>query len=385
MLELRGAMSEIVEPTLPRDAYFSADHYQRECEALFYREWFYVGRSEALPDSGDYLHMMVADESILVVRTRGGDLRAFYNVCRHRGSRLSSVDPVPVPTDRAQASGEFRGVIMCPYHAWCYELSGEVRNAPYLSDAEGFDEANFALHPVSVETWGGFIFVNLTPAEASERGYSLAEQLGSIPDRVKNYPLADLRNGKRLVYQVAANWKVIVENYNECYHCGPVHPELCRIVPAFKKNGGSGLEWEDGIPHAEGMTTFTLSGMTTRAPFPGLSEAEKVRHKGELIYPNMLMSMAADHVAVFMLLPNGPEHTTIVCDFLFHPSEMASDSYDPSDAVEFWDLVNRQDWAVCENVQNGMRSRMFKHGYYAPMEDLSADIRRYLREKLGES
>jgi len=203
-------------------------------------------------------------------------------------------------------------------------------------------------------------------------------------DNLANYPLAELRLGKRIVYDVRANWKVMLENYNECYHCGGVHPELCKVVPAFRANGGASLDWDEGVPHREGAVTFTFSGTTDRAPFPGLSEIEKVRHKGELIYPNLLLSAAMDHITAFTLFPIAPDRTMIVCDFLFHPTEIAKSSFDPSDTVDFWDLINRQDWTVCEGVQRGMTSRRFTHGYYAPMESPSADIRRYVRERMGD-
>jgi Rieske 2Fe-2S family protein len=155
------------------------------------------------------------------------------------------------------------------------------------------------------------------------------------------------------------------------------------VVPAFKKAGGAGLTWEQGVPLKKGAFTFTRTGTTNRAPFPGLSEEEKVRHKGEILYPNFLISLSAEHVAAFILWPAGPERTRITCDFLFHPVEMVGPGFEPSDVVEFWDLINRQDWTICESVQRGMRSRVHKFGYYAPMEDLSLDIRRYVRERLG--
>ncbi len=368
-----------LEPTLPRAAYVSAEFFAQEKEQIFAQEWVCVGREEALPHVGDYLLVELLGESIIVVRTRTGELRAHYNVCRHRGCQLVLTRPALVSGDGVSAAGAFRGVMHCPYHAWSYELDGRVRSTPFLDEQDGVDRDSLSLYPVGLQTWGGFIFVHLTPQQAA---HSLAEQLGPITGRVANYPLADLRTGQRLVYEVAANWKVIVENYNECYHCGPVHPELCRIVPAFKEKGGSNLEWDDGIPQAEGTNTFTLSGTTNRAPFPGLSDSEKTHHKGELIYPNLMVSLSMDHVAVFTLWPKSAAHTTIVCDFLFHPDEMAKPDFDSSDAVEFWDLVNNQDWVVCEGVQRGMSSRMFTHGYYAPMEDLSLDIRRYVGEKV---
>jgi Rieske 2Fe-2S family protein len=236
---------------------------------------------------------------------------------------------------------------------------------------------------VGVDSWGGFFFLNLTPRDAAARDYRLASQLDLVPERLCRYPLHELRSGKRMVYQVAANWKVMLENYNECYHCGPVHPELCRLVPAFKQRGGSELDWERGIPHREGAWTFTETGTSTRRPFPGLNADEQVRHKGELIYPNLMISLSADHVTAYTVWPRDPQHTTIICDFLFHPSELERPDFDPADAVTFWDRVNRQDWSICENVQRGMRSRVFQQGYYAPMENASLDIRRYVEDKLG--
>ncbi|HEU0244872.1 MAG TPA: RHO alpha subunit C-terminal catalytic domain-containing protein, partial [Candidatus Limnocylindrales bacterium] len=215
-------------------------------------------------------------------------------------------------------------------------------------------------------------------------GRTLAGQLGEIPARVARYPLADLRTARRIVYDVRANWKVIVENYNECYHCAGVHPELCRIVPAFRDKGGANLDWDNGVPQAEGTFTFTLTGTTDRAPFPGLDAFEQTRHKGELVYPNLMVSLSADHVAAFTLVPKAADRTLVVVDWLFHPDEMARPGFDPGDAVDFWDLVNRQDWTVCEGVQDGMTSRFFEFGWYAPMEDMSLDIRRYLADTVGE-
>ena len=201
-------------------------------------------------------------------------------------------------------------------------------------------------------------------------------------ERLANYAMGDLVTGVTLGYDVAANYKVIAENYNECYHCGPVHPELSRLVPAFA-GGGTGLDWEEGIPHREGAWTFTLTGTTTRSPLPGLDEAERTRHKGELLHPNLMLSCSADHVAAFVLRPQAVDRTRVDCVLLFAAEAVAASDFDPSDAVELWDLVNRQDWAICESVQRGMSSRSYTHGWFAPMEDDSADIRRWLLPRLG--
>ncbi len=206
--------------------------------------------------------------------------------------------------------------------------------------------------------------------------------MGAVPERVVRYPLRTVAVGFTFEYQVAANWKVLSENYNECYHCAPVHPELCDLVPAFRRGGG-GLDWPDGIPHREGAWTFTTSGTSSRAPFDTLDEHERVRHKGELIHPNLWLSLSADHVAAFRLMPRGPALTTVICDLLFDRDEIDATAFDPTDAAELWDLVNRQDWAICESVQRGMSSRAWTGGWFAPMEDDSADITTWYQQVMS--
>ena len=372
-----------LQKSLP-SSYYQSDHiFSLEKEKIFCREWFCAAREEQLTHAGDYLVLDVAGESILLVRTKDGVVKAHYNVCRHRGARI-----IPAPGDEAEYAVKLGGGVLgatavrCAYHQWTYGLDGQLLSSPFTKEGEDFCKADFSLYPVGVEIWGGFIFLNLSPEEAARTQRTVKTQFGDAMERVNRYPLSDLRIAKRLTYEVQANWKIVMENYNECYHCGGVHPELCEIVPAFRQQGGADLQWERGIPHKEGAVTFTWTGKTNRAPFPGLNEDEKVRHKGELIYPNMMLSLACDHVAAFTLWPAGPQRTILVCDFLFHPEEMKKPDFDPKDAVDFWDLVNRQDWEICKRVQQGTSSRIHEFGYYAPMEDLSLDIRRYVLERL---
>ncbi len=375
-----------LEPTLHRDCYLSPEWFARERERIFGHDFMCVGRAEEIPNPGDYQLLDLAGESLLLVRARDGELRAHYNVCRHRGSQLVlGVDPKPLgegaPAGGGMGpTGHFTSGIKCPYHAWTYNLDGTLRTAPFLEDGDDFCKEDLPLFPAEVATWGGFAFVRL--GQGTEP--TLEAQLGGAPARIRRYPLAELRLARRIRYEVAANWKVILENYNECYHCGHVHPELCRVVPAFKQKGGMDLDWDRGVPHRDGAWTFTMSGTTTRRPFPGLNQDELTRHKGELVYPNFMLSLSAEHAAAFTLWPRDPGHTTILCDFLFHPEEMARADFNPMDAVEFWDITNRQDWVICESVQRGMGSRVFERGFYAPMESLSLDIRRYVRERMGD-
>jgi len=384
-----------LEQTLPSSWYCDARIFKLEKERIFAREWLCVGREEDVAAPGDYKLLDVLGESILLVRNARGALRAFYNVCRHRGAQLCRIaGAAPVPGLAVQGGVTARRNIVCPYHQWTYDLDGRLIAAPHMSGTPGFDKASVSLYPVAVDTWGGFVFLHLTPDEAKP----LRTQLGEIAERIARYPLSALRIGHSIRYEVAANWKALCENYNECYHCGGVHPELCAVVPAFRVAGGATrssqlqdgqppgvqpLDWTRGIAHREGAYTFTHSGTTKRRPFPGLNEDERTRHKGEVIYPNLFVSLACDHVAAFILEPRAAERTDITCHFLFEPESMAQPDFDPNDAVEFWDITNRQDWIICESVQRGMQSRMHTHGYYAPMEDFSLDIRRYVMERLG--
>lgn len=358
-----------LEVTLPGSYYLDAAHFDRERRAIFDREWFCVGRREGLSERGDYRLVNVAGESIILVCDEKGELRAFNNVCRHRGAEL-------LPSlNNDEQSGQFTAGIRCPYHSWNYRLDGALHSTPHID----VDKHCLGLHQVSVASWGGFVFLRVGSGEQT-----LDAMLGEIPERIVRYGLADLTVGKRIDYSVASNWKVILENYNECYHCAGVHPELCKVVPAFRK-GGVGLDWDRGIEQKEGTNTFTFSGTTNRAPLPDLDADEKVRHKGELIYPNLMLSLSMDHAAAFTLWPRSAERTDIICELLFHPDEMSKDDFDPTDATEFWDLVNKQDWDICESVQRGMNSRVFESGYYGPMEDLSLDIRDYVKAKLDRT
>ncbi len=360
-----------LQAALPRELYVDEASWARERERVLHASWACVGRVDdlGLDRTGRIAVVDLVGESVVVTRDEEG-LHAAYNVCRHRGSQLVPREPGAEPVCSAA------GALRCPYHSWTYALDGRLLKAPHTDGVE-IDADEFSLHPVAVREWAGFVFLHLTPAAAEPFEDGLAKAAANLA----NYDMGSLVTGRVLSYDVAANWKVLAENYNECYHCGPVHPELVRLVPAFG-GGGTELAWDDGIPHREGAWTFTMTGTTTRSPLPGLSEAERTRHKGELVYPNLMLSCSADHVAAFVLRPAAVDRTLVECRLLFARAEVESASFDPSDAADFWDLVNRQDWAICESVQRGMSSRAYTHGWFAPMEDESADIRRWLLPRL---
>jgi Rieske 2Fe-2S family protein len=360
-----------LQAALPRECYVDESAWTTERERVLFGEWFCLGRRTdlGLHEPSRVVVVDVVGESVLVTSDEEGELHASYNVCRHRGSQLR-------PPEGTGVACEARS-LRCPYHSWTYGLDGRLLKAPH---ADGVDAEEFRLEPVAARAWGGFVFVHLTPS----RSASLDEAVAHAGGTLANYGLDGLVTGATLRYQVAANYKVLLENYNECYHCGPVHPELSRLVPAFA-GGGGGLEWDDGIPHREGAWTFTTTGTTTRRALPGLSDTERERHKGDLVYPNLLLSASADHVAAFVLHPRAVDRTDVTCTLLFAAHEHAEPGFEPGDAVELWDLVNRQDWAVCESVQRGMSSRAYRQGWFAQMEDDSLDIRRWLLPRLGQA
>jgi Rieske 2Fe-2S family protein len=360
-----------LQPALDRHHYVDEASFETERRDVLARSWMCAGRAGGLGlDGPERLAVVaVAGESVLLTTDGEGALHAHANVCRHRGAQVVPHSPGEIPPPRPAKA------LRCAYHSWTYGCDGALLRAPHADGVPGFDPAAFGLHRLGVATWGGFVFVALEPDAVPP----LAAELADVAARTTRYPLAELVTAWRATYDVNANWKVVAENYNECYHCAGVHPELTRLVPAFG-HGGSDLAWEDGIPHRDGAWTFSFSGTSPRTPFPGLDEAERTRHKGELVYPNLLLSLAAEHVAAFVLTPLAAGRTRIDVDVLVAPAEA---HLDVTDCAGFWDLVNRQDWAVCESVQRGMSSRFYGGGWYAPMEDASLDIRRWLLPRLA--
>lgn len=359
-------------PTLPGRYYHDPAIHAAERAAIFGRGWLCVGYAEQLPGAGDYLTADLDGESAIVVRGRDGALRAFLNVCRHRGARLGDAP-----------CGQLGGAIRCRYHAWTYALDGRLIGVPNLP-GDGFDRDAHGLVPVALAEWAGLLFLNFAedadPADFPTLARNaLLERFGEEA-LFARYRLADLRSARTIAYDVRANWKLVIENFLECYHCGPMHPELCDLLPGFR--GGAAYQQGHGTAFADGVEGFTLSGKATRPPLPGLDEEDRRRYYGLVLKPTVLISLLPDHAVVHRLWPVGPDATRIACDWLFHPDTIARPDFDPEDAVALFDLVNRQDWQVCELAQAGVRSRAYRHGgLYVPLEH---HIRRFNDWVLGE-
>ncbi len=371
-----------LEPSLPSRNYFDPEQYQRELEAIWYRNWLCVGRMEELSEPRDYKVVEVGSQSILVTRDREGQLHAFHNTCRHRGSALCT-----------QARGRFRGnAIVCPYHAWTYSLAGELKGTPHQLRSPDFRTEDFPLYRVALDTWGGFIFVNLL----GEAAPPLAEGLDELTDEVANWSLDPLRVGRRIECTMACNWKIFWENFLECLHCPGVHPELCRIVPIF----GRGLQAEDDDPNcppelvgrgtaplAPGALTWTLDGQTELPELPGLDDADRERGQSfGMLLPSVFVCAHIDYVRTARILPVSPEQTRLVVEWLF--SKEALDRGDPGlpeRATALGALVTEQAARVCEINQRGLRCLCHEGGVLLPQEYEVHDFHRWVRNALDEA
>jgi Rieske 2Fe-2S family protein len=342
-----------LEPGLPAEWYYDPAHYQRELEGFWYRGWIAVARQEELAGPGDWRVVAVASQKIILLRGENGELRAFHNTCRHRGSILCT-----------EQSGSFaRRRIVCPYHSWTYDLAGRLVATPRRMETPDFNAGDFPLYAVAVASWGGFLFINLDRDAAPL-------EVGDLDTQFKRYRLSELRIGKRIVADVQANWKLLGENFSECFHCPPVHPELCRVVTAYREAGAWGLRGAESKPeYAAGATTLTLDGSARLPPIGTLSEAErKTIYVPAMLPPSLFLNVHPDYVNAHLMTPTGPESVRIVYDWLFEPERLPLGEEDLQHYVALWDITNRQDARNCEWQQQGLQSREFRHGHYVPQE-----------------
>jgi phenylpropionate dioxygenase-like ring-hydroxylating dioxygenase large terminal subunit len=355
-------------PTLPGRDYHAAEVFELEREQVFARSWFYAGRAETLQEPGDFVTVDVAGESVIVLRGKDGALRGFYNVCRHRGSRLCDA-----------TSGRMKGAVKCPYHAWSYGFDGRLIGTPMVGKDE-IDRESLGLWPVVVDVWQGFLFVHLDPDPEP-----LEQALGELHERpltMARFGLDRLRTGHTTVSEVDANWKILIDNYNECLHCPTVHPELVAVVPTFRTGASYDPRRADGgVELAGGGNSFSASGRSSLPVTEGLSQAGNSLF-GCTVYPNMFIDVTGTGAISTILLPRAPGHTTVVTEYLFDPDVIASDGFDPSEIVDFVELVAHQDYEVCERVQRGVSSRAFSHGVLAEKDELIGAFYSWYRDMM---
>jgi glycine betaine catabolism A len=360
--------------TLPQRYFVSPEIFADEQEKIFSKQWVLVGHQSQIAHAGDYLISELADESLIVVRDKRGEIRGFYNVCRHRGSRLIE-----------NRNGQLSAAMQCPYHAWTYGLDGRLLGAPHMDDVQGFDKADYSLHPVNVALWEGFIFVNLADASTEPGGYiSLKDWFAPLAGKFTRWNLPALRSAKRIEYDVRANWKLIFQNYSECYHCLGVHPELSKISPYDSaENDLTKGPFLGGFMRIASDKSLTMSGNACALPVGNFGDEDFRFVFYYSIFPNTLLSLHPDYVMVHQLEPQSPERTLIFCDWFFNPEAFARTDFDPDDAIQFWDMVNRQDWHVCELSQQGISSRAYEPGPYSARESIPAAWDEYYLRQMG--
>ena len=365
----RGHVMSGLVRTLPGAYYTSEAILREEADRIFARRWVCVGRADRVAAAGEFVLRDVAGENLIVVRGADGVVRAFYNVCRHRGTRVCE-----------QAAGRFAGSIQCPYHAWTYGLDGKLLGAPHMADAPWFSRSEYPLHEAAAAEWEGFVFVNL-----SDRPAPLDAAMAPLRGKFRPWGLPGLRPFRRLEYDVRANWKLFFQNFSECYHCPRIHPELIRLsdyrsgandlVEGPILGGYMSIERDGG--------SLTLSGAAAcPQPLPGLPPEDHARVYYYSIFPNLFLTLLPDYAMWHMLEPLGCDRTRITCEWLFAPDAPQAGA---QDAVAFWDVTNRQDWHVCELAQQGISSRAYTPGPYAVQESLLAAFDRELLSALSRT
>jgi glycine betaine catabolism A len=349
---------------LPPQAFSDPGVLDWELDQVF-RSWVCVGHASAIPDSGRFVTRELGPDSVLVIRGEDGALRAFLNVCRHRGSRIVE-----------EREGSVRKRLRCPYHAWSYGLDGSLRAAPHMDGVEDFEFDCWGLLEVRLEVVGGLVLIDL-----SGEAPPVVDHVGELAEHLRRYRVADLERVDGRTYDVAANWKGIAENYNECLHCPGVHPELQALSDYMSGEEVRGMgAWCGGsMKLRDGAETMALENNANghgngRPPIAGLTDDEARTVLYFALFPNALVSLHPDYVMLHTLWPRAVDRTEVVCEWFFERETVAREDFDGSDAVGFWDLVNRQDWHVCELAQKGVRTRGYTAGRYSAEE---VDVHRF--------
>jgi Rieske 2Fe-2S family protein len=344
--------------TLPGEYYTSPAIFDKEIERIGLTRWHCVGRAERVAEPGAYFLRTLARESLIILRDRRGELRAHFNVCRHRGTRLCEAE-----------AGRLSETIQCPYHAWTYGTDGRLIGAPHMHDAVGFDQAAYGLHQAQIAEWAGFLFVNLDSlAQPFERVFA------PLVLRLDRFGLGKLVVERRVVYDVHSNWKLIFQNYSECLHCPTIHPELACKVP-YQSGANDLIEGPflgGYMEITDGNESVTASGRRAARLIADLDQDDLERGYYYTAIPNLLLTVLPDYVISYQIWPQSAERTVIESEWLFHPEAAAEPGFNPDDAISIWDITNRQDWHITEQALAGIKSRRYTPGPYSPRESLPA-------------
>jgi glycine betaine catabolism A len=378
MTVLEPPSAPALRATLGGNYYASPEVFAAEQERIFENMWFCAVRSSDLALAGKFRKVQVGRESVLLVRGRDGLLRAFLNVCRHRGAQLCT-----------DAEGEVKRTLRCPYHSWTYALDGKLVAAPNigtLTDDAGapIDRYQFGLVPVALTEWLGYAWVCLsdTPPPFEDVMAEAARTLGDA-DAINRYGIGGLDVGHRVVYDVAANWKLIVENFMECYHCSSIHPELVDVLPEFARGVAAQANVGRGAEFGSEVAGFTVDGSVGFDRLPGITDDQDRRYFAITAKPTVFINLVPDHVIFHRMYPIAVDRTVVECDWLYTGDVLGSDR-DVSRSVELFHRVNLQDFQACERTQPAMSSRAYRGGgVLVPAEHHLADFHDWVVSRLA--
>jgi len=371
--------------SLPQEFYVDPELFEEDLARIFHANWLFAGHTCEVPEPGDYFVLPVGRESIFVVRDKEGQLHAHFNVCRHRGSKIAT-----------QPRGHCRSLV-CPYHQWVYTLDGSLSNARLMG--EGFDAGEYHLRSAAVREISGLIFVCLSPEPPS---LDLATEV--IGPQLRPHGLESAKIIRRDHYEVQANWKVIVENNRECYHCRVSHPEFCMSnydlgLPGDTR-GDEGYDatleheyerWQDlglypeemsfpggapfrvsRLPLKEGFLTESLDGSLV-APLMGDIHDARTGSLRIITLPNFWAHANCDYAMTTRLLPAGPGLTNVEVCFLIREDAVEGVDYDPQQVAAVWEATCEQDWELCENNYAGIESVAYEPGPFSDVTENSVE------------
>lgn len=327
--------------TLPASWYVGEDIFELERQLIFEQSWQYVGQASALERPGDYVTTRIGHVPIVVVRNESGALAGFVNVCLHRCAEV------------VQGSGH-RNVLQCHYHAWTYDLAGRLVSAPRSDREDGFEAGSFCLQPVRVECFGPFVFANV-----SADGPSLADQLGELPGLLAadGLDFGALRLAERTEWEVQANWKVVVENFDECYHCPVAHPSFSRVMEV----GPDSYLLESGEWWSRATTPLRPWPEGRRPKLPYDPAGAFASANFAFLWPNftLVQNPGPTNLMAFYFVPTGPEHTVVISEYMFGEDASAETV---KAMIDFNVLVGAEDQRLVESVQRGLRSGRVNQG-----------------------
>jgi Rieske 2Fe-2S family protein len=295
-------------------------------------------------------------------------------VCRHRGARVCV-------EEQGVAGRAFR----CPYHAWTYDFDGRLVAAPNLTKMPDIDRTAFGLKAVATREWLGYVWVCLVddpPSFVDDVVGAVVTRLGDV-ESIERYDIGNLALGRRIVYDVAANWKLIVENFMECYHCATIHPELVEVLPEFA--GGYAAQYfvGHGAEFGDGIEGFTVDGSAGLDRIPSVAPEQDRRYYAITIRPQVFINLVPDHVILHRMFPMSAGRTVVECDWLYLPGVVES-GRDLDRSVELFHRVNVQDFEVCERCQPAMSSRVYKDGgVLVPSEHHIAEFHGWVMRRLN--